>query len=187
MGALTAVKLVVFVLGTAVLVVVSRASLTVPCSHGFPRFFAWEAILALLLLNIGGWFRAPFAWHQMISWPLLVISAVLVVAGLRTLQQKGRPDGRRDEVPLVGVEKTTTLIRSGVYHYIRHPLYSSLLFLAWGIFFKAPSWWGVGLALVATLCLVLTARIEEAENIRFFGEAYRLYMRQTKMFIPYLF
>ena len=174
-------------LATAVLAVVSRASLAVPRSHGFPRFFAWEAILGLLLLNVDDWFRDPFAWHQLISWPLLVISAVLVVAGLRTLRQKGRPDGRRDEVPLVGVEKTTTLIRCGVYHYIRHPLYSSLLFLAWGIFFKAPSWWGVGLALVATLCLVLTARIEEGENIRFFGEEYRHYMKQSSMFIPYLF
>ena len=89
--------------------------------------------------------------------------------------------------PWWGWKKTTTLIPSDVYHYIRHPLYSSLLFLVWGIFFKAPSWWGGGLALLATLCLVLTALIEEAENIRFFGEAYRHYMKQSKMFIPYLF
>lgn len=66
-------------------------------------------------------------------------------------------------------------------------MYSSLLFLAWGIFFKAPSWLGGLLALAATLFLVATSRVEEAENLRFFGEAYREYMKQTKMFIPFLF
>jgi protein-S-isoprenylcysteine O-methyltransferase Ste14 len=35
--------------------------------------------------------------------------------------------------------------------------------------------------------LVATVRAEEAENIHFFGPAYREYMRQTKMFVPFLF
>jgi protein-S-isoprenylcysteine O-methyltransferase Ste14 len=88
---------------------------------------------------------------------------------------------------LVAFEKTTALVTTGAYSYIRHPLYSSLLFLAWGIFFKDPSWLGGLLALGATLFLVATARVEEAENLRFFGEAYREYMKQTGMFVPFLF
>jgi protein-S-isoprenylcysteine O-methyltransferase Ste14 len=75
----------------------------------------------------------------------------------------------------------------GAYKYIRHPLYSSLLFLAWGVFFKDPSWLGGILALAATIFLVVTAKVEEAEDIRFFGPAYQIYRKQTKMFIPFLF
>jgi protein-S-isoprenylcysteine O-methyltransferase Ste14 len=116
-----------------------------------------------------------------------MVSAVLVIVGVRLLRQMGEPDARRDEVPLVAFERTTTLVTTGAYGYIRHPLYSSLLFLAWGIFFKAPSWLGGLLALATTLCLVATARIEEAENQRFFGEAYQEYVQRTKMFIPFLF
>jgi len=71
--------------------------------------------------------------------------------------------------------------------YIRHPLYSSLLFLAWGIFFKIPSWSGALLALMATLFLFATARADEAECIRFFGPAYEKYMKKTKRFVPFLF
>jgi protein-S-isoprenylcysteine O-methyltransferase Ste14 len=36
------------------------------------------------------------------------------------------------------------------------------------------------------LFLVATARVEEAENLRFFGEEYQEYMKRTKMFVPYL-
>jgi protein-S-isoprenylcysteine O-methyltransferase Ste14 len=187
MDTLTIVKLICFLLGTAGLAYVSRASLAAPRSHGFYRFFAWEAILGLGLLNIDVWFRDPLSWHQLISWPLLVISALLVIVGVHLLKQKGTPDPQRDDVPLVALEKTTTLVTTGAYGYIRHPLYSSLLFLAWGIFFKAPSWLGGLLAVLATLALVATARIEEAENLRFFGEAYREYMEQTRMFVPFLF
>jgi protein-S-isoprenylcysteine O-methyltransferase Ste14 len=187
METLAIAKLTIFLLATAGLIYVSRASLAVPGSHGFYRFFAWEAILGLALLNIDVWLRNPFSWHQLISWILLVASAILVIAGVRLLRQMGKPDAQRDDVPMVAFEKTTTLVTTGTYGYIRHPLYSSLLFLAWGIFFKAPSWPGGLLALAATLCLAATARVEEAENLRFFGEEYREYMNKTKKFIPYLF
>jgi protein-S-isoprenylcysteine O-methyltransferase Ste14 len=187
MDALTIVKLACFLLGTVGLVYVSRASLVVPRSHGFYRFFAWETILGLVLLNIDVWFRAPFSWHQLISWPLLVISASLAIHSVHLLKQRGKPDAQRDDVPMVAFERTTTLVTTGAYHYIRHPLYSSLLFLAWGIFFKDPSWFGGLLAMAATLFLVATVRVEEAEDIRFFGKVYQEYMKKTKMFIPFLF
>jgi protein-S-isoprenylcysteine O-methyltransferase Ste14 len=187
MGTLTIVKLACFLLGTVCLAYVSRASLAVPRSHGFYRFFAWVAILGLALLNIDAWFRAPFSWHQLISWSLLVISAFLVIHGMQLLKLVGKPDAQRDDVPMVAFEKTTTLVTTGAYRYIRHPMYSSLLFLAWGIFFKDPSWLGGMLAMAATLFLVATARVEEAEDIRFFGGVYEAYMKKTKMFIPFLF
>jgi protein-S-isoprenylcysteine O-methyltransferase Ste14 len=180
-------KLPLFVIASAILVFVSRASLRDPRSHGFYRFFAWEAILALILLNVDSWFRDPLGWHQLISWPLLVVSLFLVIHGVQLLKQAGKQDPRRDDAPMLEFEKTTTLVSAGAYRYIRHPLYSSLLFLAWGLFFKNPAWLGAILALLATLFLVVTAKIEEAEDVRFFGPAYQAYMQQTKMFIPFLF
>jgi len=180
-------KLIIFVVASTGIAYVSRASLRAPRSHGFYRFFAWELILALVLLNVDYWFRHPLSAHQIISWLMLILSAFLVVHGIHLLRKIGKPDNQRNEDgPTIGFEKTTALIITGAYKYIRHPLYSSLLFLAWGVFFKAPSWPGGILALAATIFLVATARVEEAENIRFFGPAYRAYMKHTKMFIPFL-
>jgi len=183
---MTLLKVALFVLVTIILAYLSRASLRAPHSHGFYRFFAWEAILALVLLNIDRWFLDPFSWRQILSWCLLLVSLYLVIEGVRLLRQIGRPDPGRADAPLVGFEKTSTLVTVGLYRYIRHPLYSSLLFLAAGVFFKDPSWPGGLLALAAGLFLLLTARIEEDENIRFFGAAYQEYMRRSKMFIPFL-
>jgi len=85
-----------------------------------------------------------------------------------------------------GIENTTTLVRSGAYKYIRHPLYSSLLLFSWGVFFKDPSLLGGVLLLAISAFLIATARVEEVENLHKFGADYANYMKTTKMFIPFL-
>ena len=180
--------LFLFVALSAGLVYISRASFRAPRSHGFSRFFAWEFILALFLLNIDVWFLEPFSWHQLVSWPLLIVCLVPLAFGIRSLIAQGKPVLHRDAEPhLLAFEKTSSLVTSGIHHYIRHPLYSSLLLLAWGIFFKAPAWLGMLLALAATLSLFATAKADEAECIRFFGPTYQAYMKRTKMFLPFVF
>lgn len=180
-------KVVVFIVASIVIAWVSRSSLLNFRSHGFYRFFAWEAIVVLILLNLDYWFYKPFSIHQIVSWLLLITSLFLVIQGFQLLLRVGKPDSKRSDPSLIGIEKTTELVTVGAYRYIRHPLYSSLLFLAWGAFFKHPSWVGISLAVIITFFLTITAKIEEAENIRFFGPAYQNYMKQTKMFIPLLF
>lgn len=180
------IQCVIFVVGTIVIVCVSRSSLRDIQSHGFYRFFAWEIILIMFAVNMRYWLKEPFSFQQIIAWTLLIISLVLIFQGVRLFRQKGRVDQNRDDPSLVGIEKTTELVTSGVYHYIRHPFYSSLLFLAWGIFFKQINWMMLLLSIAATIFLVATAKAEEAENIKYFGEAYQEYMQNTKMFIPFL-
>jgi protein-S-isoprenylcysteine O-methyltransferase Ste14 len=180
-------KVIVFVVASAGLAWVSRSSLRGLRFHGFYRFFAWEAILVSVLLNFDIWFHEPLSFRQTVSWLLLAASLFLAVHGFLLLRTVVKPDSKRDDSSLVGIEKTTELVTKGAYRYIRHPLYSSLLFGAWGVFFKHPSWLGFLLAAITVFFLIMTARIEEAENTRFFGAAYENYMKQTRMFIPFLF
>ena len=180
-------KIILFVLASAGIVYLSRRSLVKPRSHGFYRFFAFESILALIILNVNFWFMSPGAWHQIISWILLVTALVPLGFGVRSLTARGKPARQREGEPqLLGFEKTTALVTSGIYADIRHPMYSSLLRLAWGAFFKAPGWAGALLAAAATLALVFTARADEAECIAYFGEAYQDYMKRTKRFVPFV-
>ena len=167
---------------------ISRASLRRPGTHGFYRFFAWEAILGLVVLHVRTWFRDPFSRHQVVSWILLMVSFVPLAFGVRALRAHGNQAARREgDATLLAFEKTTALVDTGIYRYIRHPLYSSLLGLAWGVFFKAPSRLGGLLVGAATAALVATAKADEAECTRFFGPAYREYMATTKRFVPFVF
>jgi protein-S-isoprenylcysteine O-methyltransferase Ste14 len=180
-------EIIVFVAVSVGIAWLSRRSLRDLSSHGFYRFFAWELILAVVLLNLDVWFFDPFSWYQLISWPLLLISLYLIIHAVVTFRRVGE-HGTREETPaLIGIEKTTRLVTSGPYRYIRHPFYSSLLFLAIGAFFKQPSWLGGILSVLALFMLIATAKIEERENIAYFGEEYRTYMKQTKMFVPFIF
>ncbi len=178
---------ILFVSLSVPILYVSRASLREPRSHGFYRFFVWESILGLVCVNFRAWFVHPLAWYQLISWVLLIASCVPLYYGVRSLIREGKPkQHRQDEQALFALERTSVLVTTGIYGYIRHPLYSSLLHLAWGVFFKLPSVIGLLLAIVASAALYATARADEAECVRFFGPAYQEYMKRTKRFVPFV-
>jgi len=180
-------KWIVFLIGSAGVVYLSRRSLRTWHSHGFFRFFAFEAILGLILLNANVWFLHPFSVRQIVSWSLLVVSLFLAIHGFTLLRQIGKPNSSIDDTTRLGIEKTTHLVTTGAYHYIRHPLYTSLLFLGWGAFLKQPSLLGALLAVVISVSLYATARTEELENLQNFGDEYAEYIQNTKRFIPWLF
>lgn len=184
------IEIIVFTVATLMIVWLSRASLFKPgahgYAHGFYRFIAWELMLFLLVLNMDVWYQEPQTPHQIISGLCMITSLLLVVSGFALLHLMGKPDSQRNDTPMMAIEKTTALVSRGIYRYIRHPIYSSLIFLDWGIYFKQPTIAETIIALIATAFLIATARVEEHENIRFFGEAYREYMKRTKMFLPFV-
>jgi len=181
------IRLAIFGVATLFLGYISRASLLRPKSHGFYRFFVFEIIVLLVLINVPRWFIDPFSWHQIVSWILLMSAFIPLILGVRALRLHGRPDAStRPETELLAFERTSRLVREGIFRFIRHPMYSSLLLLAWGIFFKVLSGTGVALAILATAGLMLMAKIEEAECMLVFGQEYREYMRHTRRFIPYV-
>jgi protein-S-isoprenylcysteine O-methyltransferase Ste14 len=98
----------------------------------------------------------------------------------------GKPGKNRDEKTLYQFEKTTELIDTGIFRYIRHPLYSSLIFLTWGIFLKNATADLLIIALLSTISLYFTAIFDEKECIQFFGEKYIEYKKRSKMFIPFI-
>jgi protein-S-isoprenylcysteine O-methyltransferase Ste14 len=186
-GALVMTRIVVFVLLSAGIVVFSWRSLKNPRSHGFSRFFAFEFILVLFLLNFAHWFTDPFSALQIASWLLLLLSLALATDGFIFLVLSGKPSGRRAGSPNLGFENTTRLVILRSYRFIRHPLYCSLLLLAWGIFLKDITLWSTITVAAASVSLYLSAKVEERENVATFGDEYVQYMGRTKMFIPYLF
>lgn len=181
------IQWILFVVSSLLLAVISWKSLHNPHSHGYHRFFAWEATVGLIVINAPIWFHDPFSWNQIISWILLVASLFPLVLGVNSLRSVGRPNPKvRSDPELFGIEKTTNLVTIGIYKYIRHPLYSSLFLLNLGTFFKRPNLSTIFLSITATFFLIATAKADERECMQTFGSDYQKYMKHTKMFIPYL-
>jgi len=180
-------EVVVFAILSVGVVALSWRSLKSRRSHGFYRFFAFESILVLLLLNVDRWFSDPFSGSHIASWVLLSLSLALACDGFYLLEKVGRPSGQRDGSTNFGFENTTHLVARRSYRFIRHPLYCSLLLLAWGVFLKDVTLWTAVAVLTASASLYATAKVEERENVLRFGDEYVRYMGRTKMFIPYFF
>lgn len=178
---------IVFILISLILVWISRHTLKNYRSHGFYRFFAFEGIAALLALNQPHWFNDPFSMQQVLSWALLICSIGFVLGAVTLLRTVGG-HSRRDDMPEnFNFENTAHLVDVGLYRFIRHPMYSSLLLLNWGAFLKHITLLTLGISVVTTLFLIAAARVEEKENQKFFGEKYTQYSIRSKMFFPFLF
>lgn len=180
------ITFLIFCLLSVPLVIVSRKSLLNPGSHGFYRFLGWEGLLFLTICNVRYWFHHPFSIPQIVSWVFLLYALYLVIAGVLLLHRKGKSHPDREDPALFSFEKTTELVDTSIYKYIRHPLYASLLFLTWGVFLKHPDLLLMAVALFSSVMFYLTARKDEKECVAYFGAIYNEYMKRTKMFIPFV-
>jgi len=156
-----------------------RFSIRAGRRHGIARFFAFESLLALFLINRGSWFVRPLMPRQILSWIFLFASLGLAAAGAILLVRRGRPEGQ--------IENTTRLVTTGLYRRLRHPLYASLLYLGLGIWLKRVTPATTALAVLDAAAVLVTALIEEREMKARFGDAYAAYMKTSKRFVPFLF
>ncbi len=139
-----------------------------------------QSLLMVLILGLApiteGTASIPLA--RAAAWVLFGLGAVLGIGGAavlsnsRTMFPRPREDCR--------------LVQHGVYRWIRHPLYTSVMVLAtgWSLF------WHSGPAGVLTLILIgflnLKARHEES-LLRARFPAYNTYCDRVKRFIPGVF
>ena len=183
-------RLVIFGAVTLVLAWISRNQLTRPDSHGFYRFGAWEVLLFhwLLLKPDGpqGWLIHEESRLYVAAWVVLGCALGMTIWPAYLLWRQAETHAGRNDSLLFAFEKTTQLVTGNIYAYIRHPMYAGLLLAEWCVLVQKCSWGGALLALVATVCVLLAVRAEEAENRRYFGAAYELYVRRSKKFIPWV-
>jgi protein-S-isoprenylcysteine O-methyltransferase Ste14 len=173
-------QLIALIAGTIFIILFSWfVSLRERRYHGIPRFFAFEGLLVLGLVQSPFWFLDPLSVMQIFSWLLLTLSVIYALSAIILFELRGKP-GRN-------FENTTKLVTTGLYRYIRHPMYGSLFILGIGMFLKSITWQSVILMMIITVALFITCKVEEKEMLKKFGDEYKVYISKTKMFIPYLY
>jgi protein-S-isoprenylcysteine O-methyltransferase Ste14 len=83
------------------------------------------------------------------------------------------------------IRENHTLITSGVYRRVRHPMYSAILLQAVGQALVAPNWI-VGAFYLCAFVLMYSSRVgpEEQMMLQQFGDRYENYMRESQRLIP---
>jgi len=83
------------------------------------------------------------------------------------------------------IKEGCILITSGIYKWVRHPMYSSVILMMLGIFIATPSLVMFVLFVLLVIVLLLKAKREESLWLRH-DSLYLTYREKTKYFIPYI-
>jgi len=122
-------------------------------------------------------YRVPAPWSFLMLAGQVLAALLLVVGILET-----------DTLSFVGLrqivqgEKPASLVTTGLYRLVRHPLYTAGLLFLWLSPSVSVNSFTVYLALTAYI--LIGARFEERKLLREFGEAYAEYRKATPMLIP---
>ena len=132
------------------------------------------------------WVASPvlsFAEYPLTLGPLIA-GVVCFVVGLRLFYRSHADLGTNWSITLE-VREQHRLITRGVYHRIRHPMYSALVLYSLGHALVIPNWVAGPSNLVA-FAILFTLRVHAEEQMMSdtFGDEYATYAARTKRLVP---
>jgi protein-S-isoprenylcysteine O-methyltransferase Ste14 len=150
-----------------------------------PNQKAWDKVFGLLYnLFLFAWLvlmpldAVRFRWSQM---PLViqVVGAIALVTSFLILSLTFRENSFLSGVVRIQEERGQTVISTGPYHYVRHPMYVGGLLLFLSTPLLLGSWYGLLLALIFIPAVGVRAVLEE-RTLREELPGYDAYMAQVK-------
>jgi protein-S-isoprenylcysteine O-methyltransferase Ste14 len=95
---------------------------------------------------------------------------------------------KRQFATMVVVSEGHKLVDTGIYKFIRHPIYTAILLELLGFGLALANWVSILLLLIPNAAsLAYRIYVEEKVLVKYFGEAYIDYERKTKRLIPGIF
>jgi len=140
-------------------------------------FFAWLVLMPLDAVRFH-WSHVPLV--------LQVVGAIALVTSFLLISLTFRENSFLSPTVRVQEERGQTVISTGPYHYVRHPMYAGGLLLFLGTPLLLGSWYGLLLALVFIPAGAVRAVLEE-RTLRKELPGYDAYTAQVKYrIIPYV-
>lgn len=135
--------------------------------------------LAMFFLRRMSWAALPLLpWVRWIGAPLGAAALILFVWVHRSLGSNFSS--------LPSVQDGQSLITSGPYRWVRHPMYTAFCLQHLATALLTANWF-IGLTWIGGLTLVIALRLREEEQVMIerFGDRYRSYMQRTgRFFVP---
>lgn len=110
---------------------------------------------------------------------LMVIGIVFLYLAFKTF----------DGGEFLGLKKEThaQLAQTGMYEYVRHPLYFATILLILGLFLFIPTQKMLLVLVISYTYILVGSHLEERKLILLFGQEYIDYQKKVKAIIPFLF
>jgi len=138
-------------------------------------------------LLFASWARTgPLAWQVIPEDPVLGIAGLALTAAGGALAIWARVKLGGNWSAIVAIKEGHTLVRSGPYAVVRHPIYAGFLLAMLGTALSVGEVCGFLAVIVAFAAFLAKARSEEYFLSAQFGEQYLDYRRHVKTLIPYI-
>jgi protein-S-isoprenylcysteine O-methyltransferase Ste14 len=163
-------------------------------SRTVPVAKSWWGTLEVVLLTIAGvafftplvWIATPaFAFADYPLDPIVFVSGTVCLAlGLRLLHRSHADLGTNWSITLA-MRENHQLVTRGVYCWVRHPMYLSLLIYSVGHALVVPNWLaGPSYGVAIVLMFAFRLGPEERMMLEEFGKDYEAYRATTRRLIP---
>lgn len=133
-------------------------------------------LMIALIVEPQGSLWPRWGWLIALAGILIFAGLAIAVLGIVTLGKSLTPS----PIPKDGA----TLITSGIYAWVRNPIYSGLLFGGFGLVLIGASWWHCLTWLVLLALFGFKARWEERMLAQAHSFTFREYARKTGRFVP---
>ncbi len=166
-----------------------RAQLLMKSNYKFYRI----AYSLFALITLGFAMSCNFTMHSFLLWNVIHMEEILAVAGIIICGLIMLLFTKRFFFDLSGADVfrkkpvERTLIKTSLYKFVRHPLYSATLGFIWFIFLYNPLLSNLISCLCITVYTIVGIFLEEKKLITEFGENYLKYRSETPMLIPAFF
>jgi protein-S-isoprenylcysteine O-methyltransferase Ste14 len=152
----------------------------------------WDKVLfALMEVFILAWLilmpldAVRFHWSYVPLW-LQILGAILLVSSFFLFFLTFRENSYLSPMVRIQHERGQTVISSGPYHYVRHPMYAGILLFVPGTALLLGSWYGL-LAGLIIIGMVARRAVLEEQTLRAELPGYAAYMAQVKYrFVPHV-
>ncbi len=140
-------------------------------------FLAWLILMPLDAVR--------FRWSQMPSW-LQVVRVILLLCSFYLFFLTFRENAYLSPAVRVQTDRGQTVVSTGPYQYVRHPMYATAIIFLVGTSLLLGSWYALILVLILVVGIALRA-VQEERTLREELQGYQTYVRRVRYrLIPYV-
>jgi protein-S-isoprenylcysteine O-methyltransferase Ste14 len=169
--------------------------------NGFQSYFPFYRIsynlFSIMLFVVLVYYQFSLSQELVVAESLVleILGAIVFLLGIVVLNIAFSSFNKRefigleqlDEIKQPTIIAEKKLVKTGLYGYVRHPLYFGVILMLLGAVLFLPNVPMLLFVMVSLVYLPIGVTLEERKLVAEFGAQYQVYQREVKMLFPFLY